>query len=99
MHVLHEGSLYHFYGGLWYDPTGDLTHDLPAHTKDRHKMVQTVSLLVTQVLDWGGGALQPDCVEERVVCGTLYGEMHFKDSLVSIARVRYTVSQSNTACY
>ena len=23
------GSLYHFYGGLWYDPAGRRTHDLP----------------------------------------------------------------------
>ena len=26
-------SLYHFYDGLWYDPAGTRTHDLPTETR------------------------------------------------------------------
>ena len=29
------GSLYHFYDGLWYDPTGRRTHDLPCERRTR----------------------------------------------------------------
>ena len=37
--------------------------------------------------------VQPDCLKGRVVCGTAYGDMPFKDLLRSIARVGI-VSQS-----
>ena len=30
------GSLYHFYDGLWYDPAGRRTHDLPGHSMPNH---------------------------------------------------------------
>ena len=29
------GSLYHFYDGLWYDPAGTRTHDLPCERRTR----------------------------------------------------------------
>ena len=29
------GSLYHFYDGLWYDPAGRRTHDLPCERRTR----------------------------------------------------------------
>ena len=29
MRTMQGGSLYHFYDGLWYDPAGARTHDLP----------------------------------------------------------------------
>ena len=36
-------------------------------------------------------AVQPDCVKGRVVCGTVYRDMHYKDLLRSIARVVYCI--------
>ena len=35
--------------------------------------------------------MQPDCLKGRVVCGTVYGEMHLKDLLGSSARVGYCI--------
>ena len=32
-----------------------------------------------------------DCIKGRVVCGTVYGKMHLKDLLGSIARVGYHI--------
>ena len=32
-------------------------------------------------------AVQPNCLKGRVVCGTVYGEMHLKDLLGSFVRV------------
>ena len=34
-------------------------------------------------------AVQPDCLKGRVVCGTVYGDMHLKYLLGSIERVGY----------
>ena len=34
------GSLYHFYDGLWYDPTGMRTHDLPCERGTRLPLSQ-----------------------------------------------------------
>ena len=36
-------------------------------------------------------AVQPECLKGRVVCGTVYGEMHLKDLLRTIARVGYGI--------
>ena len=58
----------------------------PGHTKDHHKMVQTASLHCTHVFN---RVVQPDCLKGRVVCGTVYGDMHLKDLLGSITRVGY----------
>ena len=33
--------------------------------------------------------MQPNCLKGRVVCGTVYGEMHLKDLLGSFIRVGY----------
>ena len=35
--------------------------------------------------------VQPDCLKGRVVCGTVYGDMHLKDLLELFARVTITV--------
>ena len=35
--------------------------------------------------------VQPDCLKGRLVCGTGYGDMHFKDLLGSIAKVGYCI--------
>ena len=35
--------------------------------------------------------MQPDCLKGQVVCGTVYGDMHFKDLLGSFARVGYCI--------
>ena len=32
---LQGGSLYHFIDGLWYDPAGTRTHDLPCEMRTR----------------------------------------------------------------
>ena len=32
-----------------------------------------------------------ECLKSRVVCGTVYGDMHHKDLLGSIARVKYCI--------
>ena len=34
-----------------------------------------------------GLTVQPDCLKGRVVCGTIYGEMHLEDILGSFVRV------------
>ena len=36
-------------------------------------------------------AVQPDCVKGWVVCGTVYGDMYYKDLLGSIERVGYCI--------
>ena len=35
--------------------------------------------------------MQPDCLKGRIVCGTVYGDMHLKDLLGSIVRVGYRI--------
>ena len=35
--------------------------------------------------------VQPNCLKDRVVCGTVYGDMHLKDLLGSIVRVGYPI--------
>ena len=34
------GSLYHFYDGLWYDPSQRQTHDLPCERRTRYRLSQ-----------------------------------------------------------
>ena len=36
-------------------------------------------------------AVQPDCINGRVVYGTVYGEMHLRDLLGSFVRVGYRI--------
>ena len=35
LRAMQGGSLYHFYDGLWYDPVGRRTHDLPCERRTR----------------------------------------------------------------
>ena len=35
LRAMQGGSLYHFYDGLWYDPAGRRTHDLPCERRTR----------------------------------------------------------------
>ena len=52
-------------------------------------IVQTASLHGTQCIRVGSFAVQPDCLKGRLVCGTVYGDMHLKDLLHSIVSVGY----------
>ena len=59
---------------------GLLSVPLLGHTKDHHKnSTNCLPVLHTGIMY---------CLKVRVVCGTVYGDMHFKDLLGSIARVR-----------
>ena len=40
LRAMQGGSLYHFYDGLWYDPTGRRTHDLPCKRRTRYRLSQ-----------------------------------------------------------
>ena len=53
------------------------------------KMVQTASLHRHACVR--SLAVQPNCLKGRVVCGTVYGEMHLKDLLGSFVRVGYRI--------
>ena len=64
----------------------------PGHTSDHHKKVQTVYLLSTQVLGKEFDIAARPCKNKgRVVCGTLFGGMCFKDPLGSITREGYCI--------
>ena len=61
------------------------------HTKDHHKN-GTNCLPAWHAVRYGWSlAVQPDCLKGRVVCGTVYGDMHLKDLLGSIVRVGYCI--------
>ena len=61
----------------------------PGHTKDHHKN-GTNCLPAWHAMRYGRSlTVQPDCLKGRVVCGTVYGDMHLKDLLGSIVRVGY----------
>ena len=36
-------------------------------------------------------AVQPDCVKCRIVCGTVYGDIQYKDLMGSMSRVRHRI--------
>ena len=63
----------------------------PCHTKNHHKHGTNCRPA------WHGGikdnslAVVPDCVKGRVVCETIYGDIHLKDIMGSIARVGYCI--------
>ena len=40
LRAMQGGSLYHFYDGLWYDPTERRTHDLPCDRRTRYRRSQ-----------------------------------------------------------
>ena len=65
----------------------------PGHTEDHHKKcTNSYCLPAWHAIRWGRSlAVQPDCLKGRVVFGTVYGAMHLKDFLGSIARVGYCI--------
>ena len=62
----------------------------PGHTKDHYKN-GTNCLPAWQASQGRSLTMQPDCLKGRVVCGTVYGDMHLKDLLGSYVRVRYRI--------
>ena len=50
LRAMQEGSLYHFYDGLWYDRAERRTHDLPCEKRTRYRLSQpdTVNLMAEQ---------------------------------------------------
>ena len=63
----------------------------PGHTKDHHKN-GTNCLPAWHAMGYCRSlAVQPNCLKCRVVCGTVYGEMHLKDLLGSFVRVGYRI--------
>ena len=61
----------------------------PGHTKDHHK--NGTNCLPAWHAMRKSLAVQPDCLKGRVVCGTVYGEMHLKDLLGSFVRLGYRI--------
>ena len=63
----------------------------PGHTKDHHK--NGANCLPASACMRQGRSLtvQPDCLKGRVVCGTVYGDMHLNDLLGSFVRVEYCI--------
>ena len=52
----------------------------PGHTKD-HRENGTNCLPAWHAMRYGWSlAVQPDCLKGRIVCGTVYGDMHLKIS-------------------
>ena len=51
LRAMQGGSLYHFYDGLWYDPAGRRTHDLPCERRTRYILSQpdTVIFKLTSI--------------------------------------------------
>ena len=46
LRAMQGGSLYHFYDGFWYDPTGRRTHDLPCERQTRYRLSQPDTVLL-----------------------------------------------------
>ena len=63
----------------------------PGHSKNHHK--NGTNCLPTWHAMRKGRSLvvQPDCLKGRVVCGTVYGDMHLKNLLGSFVRVGYRI--------
>ena len=63
----------------------------PGHTKD-HLKNGTNCLPAWHAMRLGRSlAVQPNCLKDRVVYGTVYGEMYLKDLLGSFVRVGYRI--------
>ena len=64
----------------------------PCHTKDHHKN-DTNCLHAWHAMHKGRSlAVQPNCLKGRVVCRTVYGEMHLKSpGIIRKSRVSYPV--------
>ena len=54
------------------------------------KFLSFTAMLRMSVLTWES-YIQPNCLKGRVVCGTVYGEMHLKDLLGSFIRVGHRI--------
>ena len=61
----------------------------PGHTKDHHK--NGTNCLPALHACVRIGVWQPDCLKGWVVCGAVYGDIHLKDLLGSMARVGYRI--------
>ena len=61
------------------------------HTKYQHK--NGTNCLPAWHICVRSLTVQPDCLEHRswVLCGTVYGDMHFKDLLESIVKKGYCI--------
>ena len=59
----------------------------PVHTKDHHKIGTNCLPAWHAIRKCWSLAVQPDCLKGRVVCGTVYLDMHLKDLLGSLVRV------------
>ena len=57
----------------------------PGHTKDHHTDCTNCSNAGIRVRVW------PKCSRTVLVCRTVYGEMHYKDTIRSIVRVKYCI--------
>ena len=62
----------------------------PGHTKD-HQKNGTNCLPTLHACVRVGVKVQPNFLKGRIVCGTVYGDMHLKDFLGSIATVGYCI--------
>ena len=63
----------------------------PGHTKDHHKSGTNCLPALACMRQGRSLTVQPDCLKSRVVCGTVYGDMHLKDLLGSFVRVGYCI--------
>ena len=61
------------------------------HTKDQHKNGKNCLPAWHKMHKGRSLTVKPDCLKGRVVCGTVYGDMHLKDLLGSIVRVGYRI--------
>ena len=57
------------------------------HNKDHHKNGTNCLPAWHTCVRVGVWLVRPDCEKGRVLCGAVYGDMHYKDLLGSIARV------------
>ena len=64
----------------------------PGHTKDHHENCTNWLPALHSCIRVGVWQdVQGDCVKGQVVCGTVYGDMHYKDLLRSMVRVEYCI--------
>ena len=60
LRAMQGGSLYHFYDGLWYDPTKRRTHDLPCARRTRYQLSQP-----NMVSNWEVIRRQQHCMHHK----------------------------------
>ena len=64
---MQEGSLFHFYDGLWYDPAERRTHDLPCERRTRYRLSQPDTVFNRTWI--GAVALGMVCRSRREIIG------------------------------